>query len=70
MRSPRRIVLVVLIVLAFNVPGLVSPATAQSGKGWEFGEYQQFTLAPGLAAPSWVTTTRNESARGWPTVPP
>ena len=47
MGSPRQIALVVVIVLAFHASGLLSPAAAQSGKGWEFGEYQQFTLAPG-----------------------
>jgi uncharacterized protein DUF4384 len=47
MVTSRRIALVVFLVLASCAPGLSSPASAQPTKGWEFGDYQQFTLAPG-----------------------
>ena len=34
-----------------------------------WGSVFQFTVTPTFAKPSWVTTTRKESASGWPTVP-
>jgi hypothetical protein len=51
MVTQRWIQLVLLLFLASHVFGLVSGAAAQPAKGWEFGDYQQFTLSPDPQAP-------------------
>ena len=47
MMRTRILVLMVVSLLAPHAPGLVRPSAAQGSPRWEFGEYQQFTLAPG-----------------------
>src|SRR6266446_1259648 len=60
MVTRRRIRFALLLVLASCLSALPSPATVQA-KGWEFGEYRQFTLAPEPEAPG-VTTRALEPA--------
>jgi uncharacterized protein DUF4384 len=60
MVTRRRIPFALVLLLAAHVSLLPGPATAQP-KGWEFGEYRQFTLAPEPDAPG-VTTRALEPA--------
>jgi hypothetical protein len=55
--------LVVVSLLASHAPGLVRPTAAQGSQRWEFGEYQQFKLAPGPDAAEVATRALEPALR-------
>jgi hypothetical protein len=59
----RWIRVVLLLFLASHVFGPAGPAAAQPATGWEFGEYQQLTLAPDPQAPGVSTRALGPALR-------
>ena len=63
MVTRRQIRFALAVFFAMPVPALPCVAMAQPAKGWEFGEYRQFTTSPEAEAPGVATRALEPALR-------